>query len=220
MESVVDREIAAERKADPESPAASDSTAQIGRKEGHGFDLGPWLKANWVPILLVVLVALTIGAVTYGLKADNNDALGKACNGAAVPLLSIAIGYLGNRFFHELSEKENLRRDVQLATYTTLHLGRTVEYVDERLEFAVGHLRANSIIDAALHVVSAKTATELACGLAQQAARQFELISPAGATTAKDIFIVDNREARPKMKLGDNPKTVATAWASLETEDG
>jgi hypothetical protein len=177
------------------------------------------LKANWVPILLVILVALMVGAVIYGLQADNRDPIGKVCNGAAVPLLSIAIGYYGNRFFHGLSEKENLRRDVQMATYTTLHLRHTVEYVDERLEFAVGHLLNGSAYDALLHVISAKTATENAFGLAQQSARQFELISEAGATTAKNIFTADYREARPKMKLGDNPKAVAPHAETAEVSE-
>jgi hypothetical protein len=194
------------------APATAATSAQAGNEvESSGFDLGAWLKANWVPALLVVLLALTVWAVIYGLRADNDDALGKVCNGAAVPLLSIAIGYYGNRFFHGLSEKENLRRDVQMATYTTLHLRHSVEYVDERLDFAVGHLLSGSAYDALLHLVSAKTATELAFGMAQQSARQFELISAAGATEATDIFTADTLNARPKIKLGDNPKTVATS---------
>jgi len=178
-----------------------------------------WLKTNWAPILLAVLAVLMVLAVGYGVKAESSDALGRACNVAVVPLLSIAIGYLISQLFHGLGEKENLRRDVQAATYTTLHLGHTVQYVDDRLEFATGHLLAGDAYDALLYVVSAKTATENAFGLAQQSARQFELISAAGATTARDIFTVDNREARPKMKLGDNPKSVANTRVSVETKD-
>ncbi|OBK75017.1 hypothetical protein [Mycobacterium sp. 1274761.0] len=184
------------------------------------FDFGAWLKTNWVPILLVILLFVTIGAVLYGLQADNNDPIGKVCNGAAVPLLSIAIGYYGNRFFHGKSEKENLRRDVQMATYTTLHTRHSVEYVDERLKFAIAHLLVNGSADAALlELVSAKTATEIAFGMTQQSARQFELISPHGAAKAKDIFTADNPTARPKIIRGDNPKSVATSKGTT-TQDG
>lgn len=203
----------ASRSAGPPATSQTDRGVEVDR-----FDLGMWLKTNWAPILLAVLTGLMVLAVGYGVTAESNDALGRVCNVAAVPLLSIAIGYLISQLFHGLAEKENLRRDVQAATYTTLHLGHTVQYVDDRLEFAAGHLLAGDAYEALLYVVSAKTATENAFGLAQQSARQFELISAAGATTARDIFTVDNREARPKMKLGDNPKTVATR-VGVETED-
>lgn len=171
-----------------------------------GFEA--WIKTSWVPILGAVLFALTVSCILKALNATPDDALAKFCVIAAIPLLSLGIGILTSRFFHDLSTKEALRRDVQMAAYTTYHLRSSVLYVDQRVEFAIALLLQNLEESpynayALLHLVSAKTATELAFGMTQQSGRQFEMISAAGATAAKDIFNADKGEAPPKIKLGD-----------------
>jgi hypothetical protein len=191
-----------------------------GGSDGTGRNVGAWLKANWVPTLGVLLIALTVLAIMKALNAKPDDALGKLCVIAAIPLLSISIGVLVNRFFHDLSTTETLRRDVQMAALTTYHLRSSVQYVDERLRFAIGLLLQNFQESeynayALLQLVSAKTATELAFGMAQQSARQFEMISPAGATVAKDIFTADEGEARPKIAFSNDPN-----FANAGGDDG
>lgn len=194
---------------DAEPPTGAGAMKESGRS------LGSWLLANWVILSIAFLFFLTVLSIVKALNAKPDDALGKVCVIAAVPLLSLFIGVLANRLFHDLSTGETIRRDVQMAALTTYRLRSSVQYVDERLAFAIALLLQNFQESAysayaMLELVSAKTATELAFGMAQQSASQFEMISRAGAAAAKDIFAADEGQARPKITYSDDPKFAST----------
>lgn len=191
--------------AELESPQTTQGP-QLPQAAKKSFDGAAFVRAAWVPALLVLLLGLTVAGIIVGLTAPQDDAFGKFCIIAAVPLLSIAIGFFGNRFFHDLGAKEALRKDVQMAAYTTYHVQSSVVYVDERVGYALTHLLEGAVDNALLNLVSAKTATELAFGVTQQSASQLEMISPTGASAAKNIFSANRVDARPKIIPGDEPK--------------
>jgi hypothetical protein len=153
------------------------------------------------------LVALAI----VGGLAFSDTAFGQACAIAFVPGLSIGIGIVGNAWYSKKGLNEQLATAAQTAAYTTYHLKRSVSYVDERLGFAYENLQAGLLHGAVLEIISAKTATELSFGVAQQSIRQWESMSLAGAQAAQAVFEQDDDELRPRIRLGDSPRTPPNA---------
>ncbi|CAM3104601.1 hypothetical protein WIMU106979_11890 [Williamsia muralis] len=129
---------------------------------------------------------------------------------AAVPLLAIAIGGVTTHLYHRLSAEKTLELRVRSATYTTLNLSNGVQYADEKIQEAALALGSENIGDAIVRMGQAKTATELTLMTAQQATREWELLSIDGFTTAQTNFSDDERAFadRPKIVLGTNPQTV------------
>lgn len=165
--------------------------------------------------ILGVLVVLTLLSIVGGLVSGGDTALGKTCVVALIPAFSIAIGIAAAHWYSKRGLDQQLASVVQNATYTTLHLKRSVQYVDGRLSLAMEHLDNSRPANALLEVVRAKTATELSVGTAQQSSRQWESVSEVGAHAAQLLFVEDDGELkqltpqRPRMELGNNPKTVA-----------
>lgn len=127
---------------------------------------------------LAILGSLALVSV-LGAVAFPGNAIGNACVVAFIPGLCIAIGILGTRWYSTQALNQQLAQAIQNAVHATLHLKRSVSYVDDRLAAAQGHMDSGNQDGALLEVVRAKTATELSLGSAEQAARQWESLSGA-----------------------------------------
>ncbi len=170
-------------------------------------------------VTLAVLGVLAALSIIGGLVFGGDTALGKACVVGFIPAFSIAIGIVATHWYSRRNLNAQLASLVQNAMYTTLHLKRSVRYVDDRLGSAIEHLENGRAVNALLEVVRAKTATELSFGTAQQSSRQWESISESGARAAHLLFVADDDELRPRIIPGNNPKTVATSESAMPSGD-
>lgn len=201
----------------PEAPTPPDSAPLVDAaadRPRRRRDIRP--SALVTLAMLGVLAALSIiGGLVFG-----DSALGKTCVIGLVPAFSIAIGVVANHWISRRGFDQQLASEVQNAMYTTLHLKRSVQYVDDRLRSAQDHLENNRRYNALIEVVRAKTATELSFGTAQQSSRQWESISASGARAAHLLFVEDDDEMRPRIIPGHNPRTVATSGETTVGGDG
>jgi hypothetical protein len=159
-------------------------------------------------VVLAVFFVFAALSIVGGLALGDSP-LGKTCVIGLVPFFSIGVGIAGNHWYSKRSLDQQLASAVQNALYTTLHLKRSVLYVDDRLGSAHEHLEKSEVYEAIIEVVRAKTATELSFGTAQQSSRQWESISKTGARAAQSLFVEDDDELRPRMRLGNNPRTLS-----------
>ena len=166
--------------------------------------------------MLGVLTALSIvGGLVFG----GDTALGKTCVIALIPAFSIAIGIVVQQWYSKRGLDERLASAVQNAMYTTLNLRRGVQYADDRLGAAQEHLENGEGYSALIEVVRGKTATELSLGTAQQSSREWEMISETGARAAQSLFVEDDEQWRPRIREGNDPKTVAQGDDETAGED-
>jgi hypothetical protein len=192
--------------------------------------LGRWLThfGNWLARLgevkptplqtLAILGGLAAVSIVGGLAFSDN-AFGQACAIAIVPGLSIAIGIVGNRWYSKQGLDQQMAKATQNAVDTTLHLERSVRYVDDRLSEAQDHLENGRGYSGLIEVVRAKTATELSYGTAQQASRQWESVSASGAPAAQAVFTENDDEMRPRIREDNNPKIANTSSDKTHGDD-
>lgn len=165
--------------------------AQLGAGLGH---LGRWLGGRLLrlseirpsPLQTIAILGGLTALSVVGAFAFWGNPIGQACVLAFIPGLCISIGILGNRWYSRQAPDQRLARATQNAIYTTLHLKRSVRYIDERLSEAQGHFENGRPDRGLMEVVRAKTATELSLGANEPASRQPK--SAAGADTETGLI--------------------------------
>lgn len=161
---------------------------QLGKGLGR---LASWLGGRLVRLrelrptpLETIAVLAGLGALSLvGAFTFAGTAIGQACVIAFTPGLCIAIGILGNRWYSRHAPDQQLARATHGAIFATLHLKRSVRYVDERLSAAQRHFENGRHDSGLTEVVRAKTATELALGTTEQPPSQRKSAQAADTET-------------------------------------
>ncbi|OBI82097.1 hypothetical protein A9X01_22405 [Mycobacterium asiaticum] len=188
--------------------------ARLGRRLARLAELRP------SPVQKLAILGGLAGLSIFGALAFPGNPIGQACVIAFVPGLCITLGILGTRWYagHELSQ--SLAKATQNALYATLHLKKSVRYVDDRLADAQHHLESGSKEGALIEVVRAKTATELSLGTAEQSVRQWESVIVSDAPPPR-IITGDGPGALPIERTSrddDAPGLIAGSVARIEDE--
>lgn len=164
--------------------------AHLGRKLARLSTIRP------SPLQRIAILGGLAAVSILGALALPGNAFGQACIVAFVPGLCLTLGILGTRWYSGQALDQQLAQTIQHATEATLHLKKSVRYVDDRLATAQGHLDSGDKDGALIEVVRAKTATELSLGAAEQAARQWESLS--GMQTSPPDLAGSGHQSRPR----------------------
>lgn len=138
-----------------------------------------------VRVLTVTGVVVLLGIV--GAIALRNP-FGLACTVVVVPVSSIALGALGHRWLrgHGISGTQGPRAEAPVT-----ELRRSVEYVDNKLTFALNAFGAERHQHAMIALFQAKTAVELTLGTEQDEASHIDA-----------LLSIDDHNARPRIRAG------------------
>lgn len=155
--------------------------ARLGRRLARLAELRP------SPLQKLAILGGLAGLSIFGALAFPGNPIGQACVIAFVPGLCITLGILGTRWYAGQELSQSHTKATQNALYATLHMKKSVRYVDERLADAQHHLESGSKEGALIEVVRAKTATELSLGTAEQSVRQWETVFSSDAPLPRII---------------------------------
>ena len=148
-------------------------------------------------LLILVGVLMLLGIV--GAIALHNS-LGLACIVVVVPVCSIALGALGQRWYSALGGQQTHRVEGPAAEAAAPELQRSVEYVDKKLTFALNAFGAERHQHAMIALFQAKTAVELTLGTEQDA----------------DMFLaLDEHTTRPRIRAGGASRSSMRESTSL-----
>ena len=155
-----------------------------------------WRAIASVPAALklfaVAGVAMLLGVV--GSLALPN-ALGLICTVVVIPVCSITLGALGQRWYSRLGNQPG-QTDHRAIEPATSDLQRSAEYVDKKLAVALTSLGTDRHQQAVIALFQAKTAVELTLGTEQDSANFVDVPLPA-----------EDHSLRPRIRVGSASKS-------------
>ncbi len=151
--------------------------------------------------LLVFVGVLTLLAIVGSITLHN--ALGVACIVIVVPVCSIILGAFGHRWYSELASQHTPRGVGHAADIPASELQRSVEYVDNKLTFALDSFGAERHQHAMIALFQAKTAVELTLGTEQD------------VNSVDALLATDDYYARPRIRPGSAAKSALRESNSL-----
>lgn len=163
----------------------------IGRIVSWGWrtmeDVPPAVRLLFITGLLAML------SVVGSVGLDNS--FGLTCAVVFVPLCFIILGVIGHRWYSSIDADGTQETHAAAADHAASELKRSVEYLDNKLTFALNTLGTEQHQQAVIALFQAKTAVELALGTEQDAASQVD-----GLLTAQD------QDMRPRIRTGSASK--------------
>ncbi|MCV7321427.1 hypothetical protein AWB99_08425 [Mycolicibacterium confluentis] len=151
-----------------------------------------WRVIEAVPAALQLFFVLGIGLLLGIAGAIAlQSSLGLICTVVVIPVSSIALGVLGQRWYTGLGGQSARQIDSQTSAPTTSDLQRSVEYVDRKLTLALTSIGTERHQQALIALFQAKTAVELTLGTEQDSAINLDL--PLAA---------DDHALRPRIRMG------------------
>lgn len=167
-------------------------TAQhVARTAGY---LSRTIEVVPAPVRLLVLTGVLALVGIVGAISLHNT-LGLVCIIVVVPLCSVTLGVLGQRWYLGLDGRPAPRAEAPAVQ--TSDLQRSMEYVDKKLTLALNAFGAERQQHAMIALFQAKTAAELTLGTEQDATGHVDA-----------LLAVENHDARPRIRAGSAPKSL------------
>ena len=146
----------------------------------------------------VVMLLGIVGAISL------HNSFGLACVVVVIPVCSIALGALGHRWYIGLGGQREQRVESPAANATFSDLQRSVEYVDNKLTFALNAFGTERHQPAMIALFQAKTAVELTLGTEQDPGSRIDA-----------LLSVDDHSVRPRIRDGSSLKSSLREGHSL-----
>jgi hypothetical protein len=153
-------------------------------------------------LLLFVIAGLLLLFGLAGAIALQNS-LGLICTVVVIPVCSILLGALGQRWYSRLAGRP-AAHPVTSAEPAPSELQRSVEYVDQKLAVALTTFGTERHQQAVIALFQAKTAVELTLGT-EKAAVDHRL----------EVPLLDDQGSRPRIRAGSASKTLLRESNSL-----
>ena len=133
-----------------------------------------------------------------------HNSFGLVCIVVVVPVCSITLGALGYSWYIGLGDQPVQRVDSPAAEATFSDLQRSVEYVDNKLTFALNAFGTERHQPAMIALFQAKTAVELTLGTEQDPGSHIDA-----------LLSVDDHSVRPRIRDGSSLKSSLREGHSL-----
>ncbi len=152
--------------------------------------------------LFLVVGLLALLGLAGSIALDNT--LGLICTIVVIPVCSITLGALGNRWYSGVVNQHTTHTDTPVNEPAASELQRSVEYVDKKLAVALNSFGTERHQQAVIALFQAKTAVELTLGTEQDAESYGEVQLPAG-----------DQSIRPRIQVGSSSKSLLRENSSL-----